>query len=219
MGRHFYDSNKDPQNAATNAPEPACVSHKDAHAQAAFHHDFIAGEEKGFRYFFREYYPALTWYAHSLTRDKPLAEDIVSDAFIKLWERREMMESAAHIRSFLYATVRNACIDQLRRRQRYPLQDTEQLELPVSPDQDAFNKLVATETWRRVGAAIDTLPEKCRQVFRMIYLQGKDYPQVARELRLSINTIRVQKAKALKLLKQHLSPPLLALLNFFLLPA
>src|SRR3954469_8578611 len=78
---------------------------------------FQRGEEKGFTYFFNELYPALLYFAFRIIDDKPAAKDIVEESFIKIWERHTTFTHNKVIKSWLYTTVRNACIDWQRKQQ------------------------------------------------------------------------------------------------------
>ena len=85
--------------------------------QDAFNHfqSFQRGEESGFTYFFKALYKPVLQYAQSLIDNEPAAEDIVEEGFIKLWEKRTSVQSAASVKPYLYAIVRNACIDFLEK--------------------------------------------------------------------------------------------------------
>ncbi len=78
---------------------------------------FQKGEERGFDFFFNEYYACLSFFAFKILRHDAEAQDVVSDSFVKLWERRKMIDKTGSIKSYLYTTVKNACVDILRRRE------------------------------------------------------------------------------------------------------
>jgi RNA polymerase sigma-70 factor (ECF subfamily) len=72
--------------------------------------------------------------------------------------------------------------------------------------------MIESELYHEIFIAINTLPPKCSQIFKMLYIEGKDYLQIARELNLSINTVRNQKARGILLLRQRLSMTITATL-------
>ena len=82
-------------------------------------------------------------------------------------------------------------------------------------EKDAFERMAETETYREIFIALNTLPPQCRKIFSMLFIEGKEYQQIADELNLSIATIRSQKARAIMLIKQRLALcwPLLVLLT------
>jgi len=65
---------------------------------------------------------------------------------------------------------------------------------------------------------LNTLPPKCRQIFKMLYVQGKSYEEISQELNLSINNIRNQKARGLMLLKQRIALTIFSILSLELFP-
>lgn len=177
---------------------------------------FKRGEEKGFNFFFREYYASLCYFSNSIIKDEAAAEDISTESFIKLWERCGEFESSNHVRAFLYKVVRNASIDWIRKNKKVQDYTKEQSYLGEISEASIQQHLIAAETYREVLASIERLPTKCRTIFKMIYLEGKDYTQIAKELGLSINTIRVQKARALAILRREPGITLLFLASFAL---
>src|SRR5580693_7793206 len=81
--------------------------------------DFRMGSQKAFARLFRQLYPTLCYYALRFTDDQGTAEDIVEESFIKIWERRETFIHYKVLRSFLYSTVRNACLNWLQQKNRH----------------------------------------------------------------------------------------------------
>ena len=179
-------------------------------------YSFKRGEEQGYSFYFKEFYPSLCYFSNSIIKDEAAGEDIATEAFIKLWERRDAFENVSHIKSFLYKVVRNASIDFLRKRAKEANYTLEESYLGIEKERTIQEKIIEAETFREVVTSIKLLPPKCRQIFRMFYFEGKDYNQIAKELGLSINTIRVQKARALAILRQHPSLTLFFLASFAL---
>lgn len=165
---------------------------------------FQRGEEKGFNYFFTSLYPALLYYAFRITNDKYAAEEIVQDSFIKIWHRHSSFTHPKVIKSWLYTTVYNASIDQIKKEQRLRAMErsfsiTEEIsETPVQ------HEIIYTEVTREIYAAITQLPPACRQVFELLFIEGKSLRETADQMGLSINTIKNQRARGLKLLKKRM---------------
>ena len=78
---------------------------------------FRIDTHEDFQKLYRKYYKALMLYALKMTHDEVTAEDIVQNAFLKLWEKRMDMENEAMVRSFLYLSIRQRSIDCFRRTQ------------------------------------------------------------------------------------------------------
>ena len=151
--------------------------------------------ESLFRYNFRP----LCLYALHYMGDVEASEDIVQECFMKLWEKLEQGTEVENRRAYLYMTVRNRCLDTLRKK---GLQ-TESLNpndtYGIIDDDDAAER---SQTEARLWTAIDSLPEKCREVFILSKRDGLKYEEIAEELGLSVNTVRNQISKALKILKE-----------------
>jgi len=166
---------------------------------------FKCGEEIGFNFFFREYYAALCRYSFQFTKNSEAAEEIAGEAFSKLWERRINFENTPSLKSFLYTVTRNSSLNWIRQQKR-DLQRAKGLAYLTEEGENVImQKIIEAENYREIYLAINILPPKCKQIFQMIFLEGKDYQQIADELHLSVNNIRVQKARAISLLKQRLA--------------
>ncbi|HWI93529.1 MAG TPA: RNA polymerase sigma-70 factor [Flavisolibacter sp.] len=158
------------------------------------------GREEGLQYFFDNYYSCLQFFAQKIIHDPLLAEEVVADAFIKLWERRAILSTEGSIKSLLYTTVKNGCIDHLRKVKRMRVNELG-LQSINTIEPCVLHSIVETETVQQIVDTLEKLPPKCRQVFQLFYLQGKSYDEIARELNLSPHTVRSQKQRATRLLK------------------
>lgn len=158
---------------------------------------------------FQQYYRPLCLYALHYLHDLDGAEDVVQDCFVRLLEtnRLESLEihssdksllTSPQLKSFLYTSVRNACIDKLRRKNPI-LQDVSPSDLQgdISDEQAVDSSSREALLW----TAIEQLPERCREIFLMSKRDGLTYREIAEELRLSEKTVEHQISKALKILR------------------
>ena len=147
---------------------------------------------------FRYNYRPLCLYALHYLGDSDMAEDVVQECFATLWEKLEAGLAVANRRAYLYMTVRNRCLDQLRRKgmQTESLKPYDTYGIIDADDAQERSQIEA-----RLWTAIDSLPEKCRDVFLMSKRDGLKYEEIATELGISENTVRNQISKALKVLK------------------
>ena len=166
---------------------------------------FSQGKEEGFNWFFRQFYPALTLFAFRMIHDKPASEDIVSQAFVKTWQRHHLFASAGDIRAYLYQVVRNDALKWIQQRQRgeKAIQDLRYLWLP-NQQKDHFHHLVEAETLRQLREVIDMLPAQCGNIFRLLYLEGKTVREVAETMQLSVSTVKTQKKRGLDFVRKRL---------------
>ena len=148
---------------------------------------------------FRYNYRPLCLYALHYLGDADLSEDIVQESYTALWEK---LQEGAHVlnrKSYLYMMVRNRCLDHLRKK-GIPTESLKPYDTyGIIDDDDAQDR---SRTEARLWTAIDSLPEKCREIFILSKRDGLKYEEIAEELGLSVNTVRNQIAKALKLIKE-----------------
>ena len=148
---------------------------------------------------FKYNYRPLCLYALHYVQDVDLAEDIVQDSYASLWEKLQEGDHVLNLKSYLYMMVRNRCLDHLRKK-GLPTESLKPYDTyGIIDDDDAQER---SQTEARLWTAIDSLPEKCREVFIMSKRDGLKYEEIAEELGLSVNTVRNQISKALKVLKE-----------------
>jgi RNA polymerase sigma-70 factor (family 1) len=163
---------------------------------------FQHGEEKGFTWFFNALYPALLYYAFRIVRDKAAAKEIVEESFIKLWERHATFNHHKMIKSWLYSTVHQYCVEWKCKHQN-GIESNQQKNLQENTEIHVMQNLIRTEVAREMHNAITNLPPRCQEVFKLIYIQGKTIKQVAMEMQLSVHTIKNHRARGLTLLKRR----------------
>lgn len=148
---------------------------------------------------FKYNYRPLCLYALHYISDTGQAEDVVQESFAALWEKMEAGTAITNKRAYLYMTVRNRCLEHLRRKGI----KTESLKpydtYGIIDDDDAQER---SQVEARLWTAIDSLPDKCREVFLMSKRDGLKYEEIADELGISANTVRNQISKALKMIKE-----------------
>lgn len=156
-----------------------------------------------FKDLFHKEYGKLCRYALTYMQDTHLAEDVVQETFIKIWEQKKELISSPDIRFYLITAVRNNCITMLRKQNKEQLQFTDEVR---EPEPEVFitssqMKEEANDKAARVKEALNRLPPKCREVFLLIKLHGMSYKQAAENLDISIKTIENQMGKAIKILR------------------
>lgn len=166
--------------------------------------------EEDFRHIFRKLYADLVNYALSLDNQEEV-KDIVQEAFMELWRRRDTMTDPDHVKAFLYRTVYNRTLNLVRHRnivQGYSEQ-RRQLELRkleyFQPERsDVMRTIESKELGRMIDSAIDELPEKCRMVFKLSYLHGMKNKEISDVMKISVCTVDTHIFKALRYLRDRL---------------
>lgn len=149
-----------------------------------------------FQLFFHEYYPRLTYFAQGYIPDRQAAEDLVQNIFVHVWEQADHLHIQTSLKAYLYQAVKNRCLNYLRDLQ---IQDKHQALyvqalLHVS-ENETEDDIYLEDT---IEKAIEQLPCKMAEIFRMKYLQGKKQREIASSLNLTENTIKTQLKRARK---------------------
>lgn len=168
---------------------------------------FRRGEHPASDAIFTEYFRQLCFYAERLSGSKEEAEDVVADSFVKLLQRRESFQNMDNVRAFLYVTTRNACINNYNAGQRHA-QAHRQMEylLKSGAAQEGLfeEEMIRAEVISEIYKEVENLPDRAREIFKLIFIDGLSTEEIAGRMGLEMQTIRSQKARALKILKSEL---------------
>jgi len=162
---------------------------------------FREGNEEALAHFFKLHNKSLCFFANRLVQDAVEAEDIVSDCFLKLWKRHKDFETSSNIKSFLYVSCRNACLDYLKHLKVKSAAQQNYFSQLTQSEETILYTIMEAEFLEILSQEIELLPEKCREIFKLIYFEGKKTDQIALDLELSVQTVRNQKTRAVELLK------------------
>ena len=177
--------------------------------------DFNATNKHAFHYIFEHHYRAAVLYGRNiLTAGPELVEDLVQDAFINLWNAPNDFSNLNQIKSFIYTSVKNACIDKIRQNKvadKY--QDHAQHQQALA-ENDFVEPLVTAETTQLIAEAIEALPEQGKNVFKMS-LSGLTNHEIAQMLNISVNTVKTHKQRALASLRIRLGDSILILILLY----
>lgn len=161
-----------------------------------------SGNRNAFEQFFRVHYQALCGFACSYVKDADQAEEVVQEAFVNFWEKREELAVDRSLKSYFYTSVRNKCLNYLKHlkvRAEYEKQELLDQKVTAPVDEDDDQQLS-----NKLNQAMETLPERCKEVFTLAKVNGWKYQEIADALGISIKTVENQMTKALKLLRVEL---------------
>ncbi|MFA6944533.1 MAG: RNA polymerase sigma-70 factor [Pedobacter sp.] len=159
------------------------------------------GDELAFRVVFNHYSDKLYSYTFRITDNEELAEEIVMDAFLKIWCNREELDKINHFDSYLFTLVRNQAFTAIKRRAHEASIITE-LSLSKSEYQDCTEETVIYNEYQHLlSQAVDQLPPQQRLVYSMSRDEGLKYDEIADQLNLSKNTVKAHLKKALSTLR------------------
>jgi len=156
-------------------------------------------DQQAYKQLFTSLYTYLFQFAKSLVKAKEPAEEIISDVFIKVWEKRKDLEKIENLKLYLYVSTRNSAynyLDKQKRSATNPLDDmqTDITSLYFDPEQ----LLITADMLARIQKAIDQLPPKCKMIFKLAKEDGLKYKEVAEILNISVKTVENQLAIAIQ---------------------
>jgi len=152
---------------------------------------------------FHLFYPALCFFASRLVNDAAIAQDIVTDVFVKFWQRQADFKTVYSVKAFLYISTRNACLNHNQQAQ-YQARVRETIRQQSNEvDVAGINEVIHAEVLQQVYAIVNDLPEKCREVMLLSYSKGLDCHEIARQMQLSVHTVRNQKNRGVHLIKNR----------------
>lgn len=162
-------------------------------------------------------YASLCLFANKYTGNLEKSKDLVQEVYIKVWNHKILLEKEEEVKSYLYTSVRNKCLDYLKSKEFLLKSNSKEVDLILLESDSYFEKeVLIEEVSRTVNTALKTLPEKCREIVELS-MKGHQNNQIAEELSISINTVKTQKkiayTKLRPLLKECYAPLLLLLLN------
>lgn len=161
--------------------------------------------EDGLVAIYRLYNRSLIFFARKYCSSVQEAEEIVSEAFLKFWERRRQFEQVDKIRSFLYVVVKNLCLNR-NRKSRFIVQidDISDYEEVLVEDSDIFLQIVRTELLTQIFEEVNLLPEKQKMIFQMSFMEDLTIEQISAKLLMTPNAVYANKSRALTTLRQKL---------------
>ena len=161
------------------------------------------GDKRGFEILFQQFYRPLVMYAARLIGIRTEAEDIVEEVFIKFWEKSSFEMVDHNLRSYLYQSVHNHCLNLLEKNAPVKLESTDFLS--DIPDSEMLDEAEWNARMDEIYREIDCLPVRTREIFVAVVLNGKHYQEVANELNISLNTVKKTLSRALATLRSNLS--------------
>ncbi len=161
------------------------------------------GNWEAFEALYQQYHSKVYYFALKQTNNPTQAEDLVHDSFLRLWEKRATLSLEIPIEAQLFVITRNIVTNHYKREVlKQKIHDaftTKVVDLNKEDDD------ITTETLHQLNTAIEALPPKRRQIFKMSKLEGLTYEEIAQTLAISKNTVESQMVKALKFLRERVT--------------
>jgi len=172
--------------------------------EEAYMEDFQRGEKEAFRKIYHLHYGPLCYFAYNLLLNQELAEQVAHKNLVKIYGFRKIFSSASLLKSFLYVSARNNCLDYIREDPNIGL-PWKETEYEFEPDykrieEERVNAIIMQEVFQQ----IEELPSQSNEIFKLMFFQGKNLADIAHQLGISKYTVKRKKKKAAGLLKADL---------------
>lgn len=163
--------------------------------------NFKNGNEISFKEIFHEYYPPLCSFARSYLFDPDSCEDIVQEVMLSVWLKRQEFSDFRSFKAYLYTAVKNACLN-IRKHEK--VREKHEKEI-IFLESEAFfqDTLIEEEVHRILFESYKSLPEQCNRVLHLCYFDGYRLNEVASELNITVNTVKTQKYRALRIIRDN----------------
>jgi RNA polymerase sigma-70 factor (family 1) len=162
--------------------------------------DMAAGGQNAFRSIYQHYHARINAYILSLVKSPQLAEDLLQEVFIKVWEARDQLGDVQNFGAWLFSVARNHTINALRSAARSQSVLGEILKHAAQPRFD--DEILARDYARFIQRVLDSLPSRTRDIYRKCKEQGRTYEEVARELGVSGNAVKRHVINSIKALRE-----------------
>ncbi|WP_338868801.1 RNA polymerase sigma-70 factor [Spirosoma sp. SC4-14] len=161
----------------------------------------VKGDQSAFAKLYQHYRTPALKFCFCLLKDEEEAENMVHDVFIKIWEKRNLINPELNFSSYLFTCLRNMAFDYMKQveksqllRQRY-MERMERLSDDDHEEQENRDRLLRN--------AINSLSERRKMILMLSVEGGKSYQEIADSLRISKNTVKNQLVKAKQLLRER----------------
>ncbi len=157
-------------------------------------------DKKTFEGLFSDYFAGLVSFSTTITRNRQVAEEVVVDVFVRLWDQRKMLKTIRNFQQYIYTATKYASINAFKKNNGFSWIEGfgDEFSLKASGNEHPDNRLISKESLGKVNEAINKLPPRCRLIFRLIKEEGMKYDEVAELLELSVKTVENQMNIAFK---------------------
>ncbi len=184
-------------------------------------HNVDTAPYQSFQKVFEQHYNALCNYAYSFLKDESSSEDVVQEVFIRIWEKKQELIQAEAIRFYLFTSVRNNCLTALQKEKKAAMVELKEYNIADTDAAAPMEGQPEKDYTAQLAAAMNQLPQKCREVFELSRISKLSYKEIADTLEISVKTVENQIGKALKILRaylksQHVFIAILLIISLFL---
>jgi RNA polymerase sigma-70 factor (family 1) len=162
------------------------------------------GDEPTFEYLFHSYKTKLFVYAFRFLKSNELADEIVQETFIKIWDIRQTIDPAGSLSGYLFTIARNLILDNFRKAASDQKFHDRLVLQALSFHNGVEEEIIYNELQEISQEAIRKMTVQQQQVFNLSRNNGLSYSEIARKLHISENTVKTHIHNSLIHLKKHL---------------
>lgn len=151
------------------------------------------GNEQAFRQLYNHVSKQLIEFAYSMVKERDAAFEIVDDVFVKLWKNRINICSIINLKVYLYKAVKNTSLNYISKKARENINEPfDHIDIQINNGVNPENKMIISEIYEKIDAAVNSLPPRCKMIFKLVREDGLKYKEVAEVLNISENTVDAQ---------------------------
>lgn len=156
------------------------------------------GGQQALEELFEKYYYRLCDFAFQYVRSVNLTEEVVSDVFLDIWQKRAALTTSGNLKAYLFTAVRNQALNYIKKEQKPVDSLDDRPRQAARKEYRPDEQLLFKEFTNRLEALINTLPPRRRRIFKLSRLEGFTYREIADILSISIHTVQNQMVQAVK---------------------
>ena len=156
-------------------------------------------DQQAYKELFMRLQPKLVQFAKTICLQKEAAEEVVSDVFVRVWQKRKTLDHIQNLKLYLYIATRNVSLNYLRVERKHQTLQMDELQVEIA----AFNAspaqlMMTAELQQQIARAVEELPTQCKIIFKLVKEDGLKQKEVAELLHLQPKTVENQLAIAVR---------------------
>ncbi len=177
----------------------------DHDSELEYLHRLKEGDQQSFIHFYDTFKLPIYRKLLKMVRIPSIAEELTQDVFVKIWDKRALIDPEQSFRSYLYRIAQHILYDFYRKIARDERLQEEIRLLVLNEHNPTDDWLFLKETQNILDRAISSLPEQQRQIYTLCKIEGKSYKEVALELGISVHTISTHMTRASKKIQEFMT--------------
>jgi len=162
------------------------------------------GDHLAFRIFYTENWKTVFSATYRMARSEELSKDLVQEAFLTIWEKRDQIEPNSNLPAYLYRIIKNNFLNHIRREENFAQKHEAIIQTNNAVVPDPYDQLAAQELAVHVASAVAEMPDGMRKVWKMSRHEYLSIEEISRDLSISPLTVKKQISNALQLVRSKL---------------